>query len=287
MALDNFATNLQHISRNAAKLSAKLGEFVENTESFRNIIVSRIFGEAQQILIHHVTDAATVVDEYRIPQFYDMLYEVFSDPRMLVFTNNGLDLMSRAMIVAGNWADLREGIDYARERLISERSGNYRSLDYYDALVFWTHRIYRPAREGLTRPTRFKKNIGEDRRKTAYDYSSYGARTYARTIEYRIEGWRNKAPFWLWLNFGSSGGYPEHSGTHFIEAAEREINALYVSESVRLTREFTDAVGREVQQFLLNPQSYQPGQELSRFEFGEQQFVIGVSPTKEISIRSS
>lgn len=286
MALENFATDLQFISRNAAKLAANLGEFVGNTEQFRQAVIDRIYDQARTIIIDNVINAAESVPEYRAEEFIADLVEVFSNPRMLIFTPRGINLEERAMTVAGNWADLRHGIEYARERLISERSPNYRSLDAYQALVFWTHRIYRPAREGLVRPTRYQKNIGENRRKTAFDYSSYGVRTYRRTIEYRMEGWRNKAPYWLWLNFGSSGGYPEHAGTHFIAKAEAAINALYQSTLLQITEEFSNAVNREVQNFLLNPQTYTPGQELSRFEFGGAGYVIGVTPGGELGIRS-
>jgi hypothetical protein len=286
VALTEFIGDIQFLGRNAAKLARKLGEFAGDTTMFLSMAASNLEGHDSEILLSNLADAIFESGEYNDPAFVDMLMSVFSDPAMIIYTRTGVDIKNPAMLIAGNWGDLWQGIHAARAEL------GLGMLDREKAALFWKERIYRPAREGLVRPAFFKKNTGYYKgakrgEKIAYDYSAYGIMKYRATIEARMAAWGGKAPYWLWLNYGNAGGgeYPTVKPTEFVEKSEVQINILLEAEMLDLINEFTDAVNDEVENFLTHPRSYEPGSELARFEFAEAQFVLGVSPTGELSIR--
>lgn len=278
-------TDLQFISRNAAKLAKKLGELEGNTEMLRGIIADRISEEAIGILLDELGRAIVASKEYNDPIFRGQLERVFSNPAMIKIGRK-VDILSRAYILAGTWADLKYGVEGAKAILGLGILGKAKALE------FWKHRIYRPAREGLKMPRRFKKNKGfyktaKKGQRIPFDYQSYAFTKYSRTLAARKSFWGNKAPYWLWLNFGNAqggGAYPKVSPTNFIGQAERRINQLLEQRIIEITNEFSEAISREVEAFLRNPQAYQPGQELNRFMFEGAEFRLGVSPTGELSV---
>ena len=287
MVVQEFGRDLQFLSRNAAKLARKLGEFEGNVEMLRDIVASRISGEAVDILLEELRKAIVVSKEYNDPVFRGDLERVFSNPAMIRIGRAGVNIMPQAMILAGTWGELEYGIEGARAVLGLGR------LDRGKALEFWKQRIYRPAREGLKIPRRFKKNKsfykGANKgERVVFDYQAYGFTKYGRTIATRKSFWGAKAPYWLWLNFGNEGkgkAYPSIKPTNFIAHAERRVSSLVEQRLFEITNEFTDAISREVELFLRNPQAYQPGQELDRFMLEGAEFRLGVTPTGELGVR--
>ena len=198
---------------------------------------------------------------------------------MITFTRDGLKLERNVMKFAGGLSQLLAGIEGARREL-----GIGGRLSPEKALEFWTQRIYRPAREGLLIPRRFKKNI-RGRNKTAFDYVGYATMKYNTTIEARLTSWGSQAPYWIWLDKGG-GGYPPGKPTGFIFKSQERINSLFRANIEAVAREFSDAISNEISSFLRNPQSYEPGQFIDEVVFEGRRFRVGVSPTGEISIRS-
>ncbi len=291
MALGEFAKDLTFLSRNAAKLAKKLGEFEGNAEMLRGIVAGRISGEASGILVEELRKAIITSKEYNDPIFAGQLEMVFSNPAMIRITRAGASIMPQAMILAGTWGELQYGIESAKAVLGLGRLGRAKALE------FWKHRIYRPARENLKIPQRFKKSKGfykgaKRGERKPFDYQRYGMEKYSMTLETRKSYWGDKAPYWLWLNFGNEGrgggggkAYPPVKPTNFIAHAERRITSLMEQRIIEITQEFTDAISREVEGFLRNPQAYQPGHELDRFRLGGAEFTIGVTPTREVGVR--
>lgn len=288
MALADFQSDLTFISKNSAKLSRALSKFAGSTEMLAAMVKDGIIDDAYAVLLRHLQAAIVNSKEYAIPEFSTQLIKVFSRPGIITITKDKVDIYRGALAIAGNWGDLWGGIDKARASLdAGER------MDRTHALAFWKERIYRPAREGLKRPQFFKKNLGfyktaKKGQRIPFDYASYGIMKYGETLRKRLGFWGDRAPYWLWLNFGnaqSGQGYPMVQPTHFIESSEMEIDALYRQEVIKVTDEFTEAVSDEVEAFLQNPQAYEPGQELARFEVGKGTFRLGVTPTGQLGVR--
>ena len=291
MATKDFEQTLTLLSKNSAKLARKLGEFEGNADMLRGIVAGRISQEASGILIEELRKAIVTSKEYDDPIFAGQLLMVFSNPALIRINKSGANIMPQAMMLAGTWGELQHGVESAKAVLGLGRLGREK------ALAFWKHRIYRPARENLKIPQKFKKSKGfykgakRGERKT-FDYQRYGMEKYQMTLEARKSYWGDKAPYWLWLNFGNEGAgasggkaYPPVKPTNFIAHAERRINSLLQQRMIEITQEFTDAISREVEKFLRNPQAYQPGTELDRFRLGGAEFMIGVTPTRQVGIR--
>jgi hypothetical protein len=280
MALD-VSQYLQFTSRNAAKLARKLGDFEGNPEFLASTAADIIYDRARGVLMSRLESAISQAPaEFQYPAMAEQLIHVFSDPDMLTFTRNGVQLERNAKRIAGNDAHLRAGITAAREEL------NLGKLPPDAALRFWRERIYRPARQGLQRPRSFKKNVGRGKQKPGapFDYVGYATTAYAKTINERLKSWGDLAPYWIWLDKGS-GGYPPSNGTNFITHAKAEINALYQNALVEVAEEFSVTINAEVTAFLLNPDTYEPGQFLAEFEFAGARFKLGVTPGGDLSIR--
>lgn len=287
MVVSELRSDLQKMSRSASKLVSKLGEFQGNVDMLRDRIASGIAEEGITILLDELNRALGQSPEYNFPLFRPHLIMVFSNPDMIKVDRTGARIMSQAHALAGSWPELKSGVAAAKSALGTGQ------LNQAKALEFWKERIYRPAREGLQIPRRFKKNKGFYRgankgERIPFDYQGYGANKYSKTIAVRQSYWGGKAPYWLWLNFGNTQegpAYPENEPTHFIEHAERRINQLLEQRTIEITSEFSDAVTREVQAFLTNPDAYQAGQELDRFMFQGTEFRVGVASGGELSVR--
>lgn len=275
------------MGRNAAKLSRLLGDFAGTPEIFVAMAVERLEGHDMAILLGNLETAIVRSGEYDDPDFRERLFSVFSNEEIIQYSREGVDIKNPAESIAGNPGDLRQGIDAARTVL------GLGKLTREEAALFWKERIYRPAREGLLRPRFFKKNVGfykgaKRGEKIPFDYVSYGIMKYRATVEARLSAWGDKAPFWIWLNYGNAGEkgeYPSVSPTMFVETSEVEINIMLQAEITALADEFTDAVGKEVENFLRNPETYEPGSELALFEVGDIQFRLGVTQGGELSVR--
>lgn len=286
--LQELQENILSMGRNSAKLARTLGDFVGNPMMFLSMAIDRIDGRDETILANNLEAAIVQSGEYNYPEFRERLFAVFTNPEILEYTRSGVDILNPAYRIAGSPGDLQQGIDAARAEL------GVGTLSRENAALFWKERIYRPAREGLKRPRFFKKNIGfykgaKRGQRIPYDYAAYGIMRYEETIGARLSAWGDKAPFWIWLNFGNigeGGEYPAVPPTRFVEQSEVEINLLLQDEIVSLTNEFTNAVNEEIESFLRNPESYQPGSELAKFDFEGAQFRLGVTPESgDISVR--
>jgi hypothetical protein len=268
---------LRFMARNAAKLARKVGTFEGRTTLLQEMAAERTVDAAHTLLMSNLRSAIASHKEYDWGPLRDRLVEVFSNPEMISFSRNGVHIRRNARRIAGGESLLAAGIEGARRDLGLGR------LDPGKALEFWTHRIYRPAREGLQIPRRFKKNI-RGRTKTVFDYVGYATLKYSTTMEARLSNWGTQAPYWIWLDKGS-GGYPGSGGTEFIAKTEAGATNLYRSNLEVVAREFTDALTNEVSAFLRNPQAYEPGQFLGQVEFRGRRFRLSVTPTGELSVR--
>lgn len=273
---------LKFISRNAAKLARKVGEFEGRTSLLQELAAERTLDAAHVLLINNLRAAIASHKEYDWGPLRDRLLDVFNNPAMISFTKSGVKIRNNARRIAGGEALLAAGIEGARRELGLGR------LTPAQALEFWTQRIYRPAREGLLIPRRFKKSkkgSGKGGKgKSVFDYVGYATMKYSTTIAARLSNWGTQAPYWIWLDTGSEG-YPGGGGTYFIEKTEAGATTLYRYNLEVVAREFTDALNNEVSAFLARPQAYEPGQFLSEVEFRGRRFRLGVTPTGELSVR--
>lgn len=289
MVFADYANDLQFLTRNAAKLSRKLGEFSGNVSVLRTIVYTSVIDEIMIILRNELDAAIIRSREYDISPFRERLESAFSNPALVKIERDKVNIEDQALRLVGNWAELGAGIDAARDSL------GLGFLTPQDAALFWKERIYRPAREGLKIPRWFKKNLGfyktaKKGERIPFDYRRYALEKYSKTIAARQAFWGAKAPYWLWLEYGNggeaSGAYPPVEGTHFVRTAEIQAKILIRESITEIISDFTDAISNEVEAFLKNPQNYQPGQELDRFVLRGTEFRIGVSPGGELSITS-
>ena len=279
-----FTNELRAMSKNASKLVRKLSD-AETVVGGRSAEIEAIVGEeiredVRRILLKHLRRALTINAEFNFPLLRRQLIRAFSNDEIMTLTGDKIDLRLGATIHAGSNATLMEGIHTARAEL------GVGVLSPEQALEFWTHRIYRPAREGLVRPTRFKKNIGRGKQqpKQKFDYVGYAKKAYRRTILARIQSWGALAPYWIWLDKGT-GGYPKKGGTNFIMKAEAEATALYRKRLIDFIEQFGAAITKEIRDFLLNPQGYAPGTHLGFLETARGNYRISVTATGQLGIR--
>ncbi|KKN38966.1 hypothetical protein LCGC14_0748100 [marine sediment metagenome] len=270
--------DLKFMQRNASKLARMLGDVEINSELIAAIAAERLQERAQKIVMVHLRDAIKRSPEYSYQVLSRHLQTVFDTPEMIKFTTEGIQLRRQATKVAGNEGALMDGIEMARAAL------GVGLLSPEKALEFWRERIYRPAREGLIRPRRFKKNVGVGGQTAAFDYVGYATKKYSLTIRKRVQSWGALAPYWIWLDKGSSG-YPPGNGTRFIDSATLEINRLFREEIGKVGTEYAEAITNEVRAFLQSPEGYEPGQFLGTVTVGEKNFRLSVTPTGELGIR--
>lgn len=296
---DKLSASLRRIAQNAAKLVSRLTEY--EYQEVKGILAGRaaelVLDDAMLALIDELTRAIeSGSKEFNYPGLREGLITAFSKPYILQFEPEKVRILARE--VAGDDGDLALGIAAAR----AELSVGHLSAD--KAAEFWEHRIYRPAREGLKRPRRFKKNLkyykskkirtgqrGRPKTRKPFDYQAYGIEKYKKTVEARLNAWSNKAPYWIWLNYGNHGGeggspYPKTGPTHFVEKAEQRILVLYKEAFAQVAQELAEAITAEVQDFLINPESYQPGQHLAVIETAAGKFNIGVTRGGRVGVRS-
>ena len=274
----DFAADLKFMQRNASKLARMLGDVEINSELIAAIAAERLRETALEIVMRHLRNAIKQSPEFSYQVLSRHLLTVFNTPEMIRFTREGIQLRRQATLVAGNEGALMDGIEMARSEL------GVGLLSPEKALEFWRERIYRPAREGLTRPRRFKKNVGVGGQTTAFDYVGYAKKKYSLTIRKRVQSWGALAPYWIWLDKGSSG-YPPGNGTGFIDSATHQINELFLAEIEKVGTEYAEAITNEVKAFLQSPEGYEPGQFLGTVTVGEKNFRLSVTPTGELGIR--
>ncbi len=276
MAID-LQTDLKFISRNSAKLARFIADVRINPDAAAAIAAERVRARSLKILMKHLRSAIRQNNEFNYPDLRRHLISVFNTPEIIVFTRIGVQLRRQVTRIAGNRGALMDGIEMARSSL------GLGKLTSGQALEFWRERIYRPAREGLIRPRRFKKNV-RGGQSGAFDYVGYGKRKYSLTIKARVQSWGALAPYWIWLDKGSEG-YPSGNGTNFIDRAEEEINRLYRNEIQLVGTRYADSISREVTAFLQSPDNYEPGQFLGEITAGDRTFRLEVTPTGELGIR--
>lgn len=299
MATRDLSTSLRLTSQNAAKLVSRLTQYEYNIAKgvLAGNAADLVLDEALQILLEELLKAIEIGSkEFNYPGLKDGLIKAFSNPAIIHFEPDRVKILANE--IAGDSGDLAMGIAAAR----AELGLGYLSAD--KAAEFWEHRIYRPAREGLKRPRRFKKNLsyykdrvvrtgkpGRPKSRKPFDYQLYGLEKYKRTMEARLNAWANKAPYWIWLNYGNHAGeggkpYPQSGPTHFVEKAEQRILVIFEAAMVEVSQQLAEAITAEIQDFLLNPENYQPGQHLATIETSAGKFDIGVTRTGRVGVRS-
>lgn len=286
------------LSVSASKLAKVIGGVDITSDELADIAASYIHSYARDILLENLLNAIAKVKEYQENILAANLIRVFSDPLMISFSKNGVYI--RAKELGGDWNDFQMGIDAAKKDL------NLGKLSYLDALNFWKERIYGPAREdkvphifshinwGKLKREHPRKKIRyniRSRQETinlggeTYDYYAYAVEKYYGTVYARIVNWGKKAPYWLLLNSGSSGGYPSNAPTNFVEHSIIQINALFKDTIFALTEEYTNILNTEIVKFLEHPENYVPSQTISTFITAGGAYRASVTPKGRLGIR--
>jgi len=199
------------------ELTRNLGSFANQfSESEMNTALQNNIGEialdiARDRLIGAAMDAIEMTPEFQYPPLRERLLENLQDSRHYKI-GSGTNLIIFDEEVAGTINDLEEGQQAAWEGATGTPA---------QRLFCWTYGIYKPAREGLDRWSRFD------------DYP-----TYQQVIDVRLETWGDKAPYWIFLNDGNAGGaaYPSFSGTAFVD----KVRAM-APEILRIAGEYAAA----------------------------------------------
>ena len=290
----DFIKSLELLSKNSAKLARKLSEWEGKVEQFADVALREVRENSTIIIQEEITNALEKAPEFAYPPLEERLRAIFSNPEIVKSRGRGGGIRL-AVELAGTQTDLKEGIDRARQNL-----GIGQTLDVQKASLFWRERIYRPAREGLRRPRKFKKLSkwsyykGYKGRKTqeTFDYQAYAREKYDATIAARLGSWAGKAPYWILIDKGNHAGkggeaYPKNGPTNFVGIAESRLNQLYRSVILEITERFMGALSQEVLSFLTNPAEYEPGTVLGNFEYASKAYTITAQAGGEIGVTLS
>jgi len=269
---------LQNLSANARALAAEIdrGAIVTDIDIVATAL-GRVFPQVQAILLKNLKSAISSTREFNTPELSQHLQFVFSNPDIIRASPDGrFDLFTSASLVAGDWVDLDDGIRAAREILgISKGTVETRSL-------LWKQVIYRPAREGGAAPPNVREGSRQSFREKAKE-------KYERTIETRLDLWGDLAPYWLFLNYGSSeapigdGGtpYPNNAPTHFIENTEDEARPLLQTAIEQVNREIENIIFVELEAF--DRRRVKPlGQIIKEFFVAGQPYKLYITPKRGI-----
>lgn len=151
-------------------------------------------------LIASAEDALGTVEEFSHPALYTQLIENLSkDEHYFISPDLGSAIIFDPNL-AGTWDDLVAG---------QVAGGGGGSAPQQQRLFCWKYGIYIPEREGGRRGSGFA------------DYP-----TYSEVIQARISTWGDKAPYWMFLEYGNVGGapaYPSFSGTGFVARVQSRV----------------------------------------------------------------
>jgi hypothetical protein len=214
-----------------------------------------------EILLEELGAAIQASEEYNIEPLKGHILQVFSQDGMITAPDGVVHINAE---LAGTNQDFDQGIEHAKEKF---DFGN--TMDAQAAAEFWKNFIYGPVREG--------KTILSRNEKTSVRKLAQMQHYYYRTIEGRLEGWADKAPYWYWIdngNYHSKGAYPRHPKTDFVKKAKRRCQALFDMVFEEVIFEEENLIEDALERFLDNPEVYNPGDILDTFyEQGKDHYI--------------
>lgn len=300
MLTDDFTSYFQKLDYGLRKIRRKLEDF--DIDNMYKEVAESVKSEAKIILRRNLGRALLIAQEFQYPELKKPLYELINHPDLVRFSREGVYL--DAYKLGGNEDDYtfmvlmaryNSGLLKGTTALEGKKSKSGEDL----SLVFWRERIYKPAREGVTKPPVFKhgprKKYKRDRTKTlkrpvSYDYVGYALRAYKNTIERRLKAKPKIAPHWIMVEYGTSYyAYPKSTPpTNFMRRSEAEINRLYLNRLTEYAEEFVETVHGNVTKFLNDPEAFNPDDIFGKFEgLSGKTYTVGVTPTRRLSVRLS
>jgi len=181
-------------------------------------------------LINAAEEALETVEEFQYPDLQTRLIENLSkDAHYYVSPDLGSAFVFNPEL-AGSWDDLVSG---------QVAGGGGGASPQPKRLFCWKYGIYIPEREGGRRASKFD------------DYP-----TYTEVIQARLSAWGDKAPYWMFLEYGNAGGapaYPTFSGTGFIASVKGMVPGIINHATKLAEREMLDQMELAIKEQLDNP----------------------------------
>lgn len=172
----------------------------------------------RRVLLEEVKNAIAATPEYQYPVLASHLLNNLKDPIHIWISEDLRSVNAVDEDIAGDETDFLQG-QMAAWKTASGTPEN--------RLFVWKYGIYRPGREG-----------GELRSKFEYLPS------YKEIIDIRLNTWGYKAPYWSFLNYGSTlSAYPSFPGTNFKERTEYKLLNECIPDAVDdAVRQFTRSI---------------------------------------------
>jgi len=181
-------------------------------------------------LINAAEEALETIDEFNHPDLHNRLIENLSkDEHYFVSPDLGSAIVFNPEL-AGSWDDLVSG---------QVAGGGGGPAPQPQRLFCWKYGIYIPEREGGRRASKFD------------DYP-----TYTEVIQARLSAWGDKAPYWMFLEYGNAGGapaYPSFSGTGFIARVQGMVPRIIRRAADIAEREMLDQMELAIEEQLSTP----------------------------------
>jgi hypothetical protein len=256
---------LDRLSRRAQEWATYFEENLREDIDRNAIAMRRVREGLYEILLDELNGAIRISKEYNIEPLRGHIVQIFSQEGMITAPNGVVQINTH---LAGSQADFDQGIQHAKEKF---DFGN--RMDAQSAAEFWKNFIYGPVREGQTIQSRNEK--------TSVRKLSQMQHYYYRTIEGRLEGWADLAPYWIWINDGnyhSKGAYPRHAKTNFVQKSRERCQTLFDTALEEVIQEEENIISRSLENFLNNPDQYGPGDILDSFYSQGQEYYIYVTP---------
>lgn len=218
-------------------------------------VLRNILPQAREIFAEEVENAIDMNREYSsLPIFKENLTKV---------------LVDNAFWILFNFLVLNEGISSA-----------YAQMEYYagDIDEFYSGVLH--AREILEEESESTKKLTLAQKAAYWANFVWPTDLYTTTIGMRFEEWKDKAPYWIFLEDGNSSyslAYPNFYGTHFFRQSLVKIQTIYqaafyeanIVQDEDGTQDdallLQKAVEEAVIEFLNNPEYYQPGEVIKKF----------------------
>jgi len=218
-------------------------------------VLRNILPQAREIFEEEVKNAIDMNREYSgLPIFQENLTNI---------------LVDNAFWILFNFLVLNEGISSA-----------YAQMEYYagDIDEFYSGVLH--AREILEEESEGTKKLTLSQKAAYWANFVWPTDLYSTTIGMRFEEWKDKAPYWLFLENGNSSyslAYPNFYGTHFFRQSLVKIQTIYQAAfyETNVVQDKDDtqddalllqrAVEEATIEFLNNPDAYQPGEVIRRF----------------------
>lgn len=263
---------LEVMSYRAKEWAAYLQENqLQNLETARAIAFKRVQEVGIDILIRNLEKAIKDTKEYDIPELSAPLIDNFKNPEILAAPEGIIEI--HADEFGGTWADFYDGVKAARKVLKVDEG-----KDIARRAAFWKVFVYQPAREGTIPPAKRKETAIRKQHRAINTY-------YPRVVNVRLGFWFGKTPYWHWLengNYHKRYRYPQFAATHFVDNTRRQLQKVYDRELEQVDREMETALDRGLEQFLIDPENFEPNQVLGEFYNEGRRYKVYITPARHL-----